>query len=292
MDAPIQVNGMDIPLTSLTPLRERESLNTKTNRGYRRICSSIQTVGLIEPFSVYPEGGAYVILDGYLRYRAFQELKIETAPCIVFPTKEAYTFNRMVSRLSNSQEIRMLRKALETVDEETIAKVFGVQGIQDRLARKVLAQLHPKAKEAFDQDLLGRNAAKELAGAKPDRQVEMLKEMKRVNDYTPNFIRALILKTPPEMRNPDRNPRSNWGTDPKKRKEIVTRLQEAEKQQDFYTRLYRQYSADLVKMTLYVRKIVTTSALADYLKEHHAATLNELTQIIMETPPATAPTPA
>ena len=289
MDAPLQINGMDIPLTALTPLRERESLNTKTHRGYRRICSSIKALGLIEPFCVYPEGGAYVILDGYLRFRAFQELKIDIAPCIVYPTKEAYTFNRMVNRLSCSQEIRMLRKALETVDEKTIAAVFGVQDLRDRLAHKVLEQLHPKAKEAFDQDLLGRNAAQELANAKPDRQVEMLKEMKRVHDYTPGFIRALILKTPPEMRNPGRTPRCSWSANSNKRKEIVARLQEAEKQQDFYTRLYRQYSADLLKMTLYVRKMITTSALADYLKEHHAATLNDLTQIVMETSPAPVP---
>ena len=286
MDEPLQVNGMDIPLTALTPLRERESLNTKTNRGYRRICSSIRTIGLIEPFCVCPEGGAYVILDGYLRYRAFQQLNIEIAPCIVFQTKEAYTFNRMVNPLSCSQEVRMLRKALETVDETTIADVFGVKDLHDRLARKVLALLHPKAKEAFDQDLLSRKAAKELVDAKPERQVEMLKEMKRVQDYTPNFIRALILKTPPEMRNPDRTSRSSWSTNSNKRREIVTRLQEAEQQQDFYTKLYRQYTADLMKMTLYVRKIVNTPALTAYLKEHHAATLKELTQIVMETPPA------
>ena len=286
MDEPLQVNGMDIPLTALTPLRERESLNTKTNRGYRRICSSIRTIGLIEPLSVYPEGDTYVILDGYLRYRAFQELNILIAPCIVYQTKEAYTFNRMVNQLSCSQEVRMLRKALETVDEKTIADVFGVKDLHDRLARKVLAMLHPKAKEAFDQDLLSRKAAKELVDAKPERQVEMLKEMKRVQDYTPNFIRALILKTPPEMRNPDRTSRSSWSTNSNKRKEIVSRLQEAEKQQDFYTKLYRQYTADLMKMTLYVRKIVNTPALTAYLKEHHAATLNELTQIVMETPQA------
>ncbi len=290
MDAPFQVNGLDIPLTALTPLRERESLNTKTNRGYRRICSSIKTLGLIEPFCVYPEGDTYVILDGYLRYRAFQELQIETAPCIVFPTKEAYTFNRMVNRLSCSQEIRMLRKALETVDEKTIAEVFGVKGLHDRLAQKVISQLHPKAKEAFNQDLLGRNAVQELVGAKPERQLEILKEMKRVHDYTPGFIRALILKTPPEMRNPGRTPRCSWSANSQKRKEIVTRLQEAEQQQDFYTKLYRQYTADLMKMTLYVRKIVNTPALTAYLKEHHAATLKELTQIVMETLPAQSPT--
>ena len=289
MSSPLQINGLDVPLTALIALSEREALNTKTHRGFRRICSSIQAIGLIEPLCVYPEGANYVILDGYLRFRACQELKLETVPCIVYPTKEAYTFNRMVNRLSGSQEIRMLRKSLETLDERTIADVFGMRSIRYRLAADLIEQLHPKAAEAFEHELLSKTAARELSCVKPERQEEMLKELKRVHDYTPAFIRALVLKTPPELRAATRNPRRSWSEDKKKRTEIVTRLQEAERQQDFYTRLYRQYSADLLKMTLYVRKIVTSPALTDYLKEHHAATLKELTQIVLETSPEPTP---
>ena len=146
--------------------------------------------------------------------------------------------------------------------------------------------------EAFAQELLSRNAADEMACVKPERQADMLKEMKRIHDYSPGFVRALILKTTPELRNPKRNPRKTWSEDRAKREALVTRLEEAERQQNFYTKLYRQYSADLLKMTLYVRKIVTTPVLTAYLKEHHAATLNELTQIVMETSPAPAPAPA
>ena len=72
---------------------------------------------------------------------------------------------------------------------------------------------------------------------------------------------------------------------------MVGRLQEAEKQHEFYTGLYRQYTADLLKMALYVRKIITTPALTEYLKERHAATIQELNEIVMETQVA-APAPA
>ncbi len=289
MNATVQVNGVDIPLLRLTPLREREALNTNTHKGFIRIRSSIQAIGLIEPLCVYPEGDTYVILDGYLRFRACGDLKIESVPCIVYKNKEAYTFNRMVNRLSAYQEMRMLRKSLETLDERTISDVFGVQSIRYRLAPTLVAQLHPKAAEAFESDILGKVAARELTCVKPERQAEMLKEMRRVHDYSPTFVRALILKTPPELRNPKRNPKRSWSEDKTKRRELVGRLEEAEKQHDFYTKLYRQYSADLLKMTLYVRKIITTPALTAYLNEHHAATLAELTQIVTETP--TAPTP-
>ena len=126
----------------------------------------------------------------------------------------------------------------------------------------------------------------EMACVKPPRQAEMIKEMKRVNDFSPAFIRALILKTPPELRNPKRNPRKSWSEDKTRRKELVNRLEEAEKQHDFYTSLYRQYSADLLKMALYVRKVITTPELQAYLESHNATALTELQQIVLETQPA------
>ncbi len=130
-------------------------------------------------------------------------------------------------------------------------------------------------------DLIGRITASELVCVKPERQVEILADMKRVNTFSPAFVRAMILKTAPELRNPNRKPTRRWSEDKSKRKDLVKRLEEAEKQQEFYTRLYRQYSADLVKMALYVRKVITTPAIADYLKAHHRTTLQELTAIAL-----------
>ena len=107
--------------------------------------------------------------------------------------------------------------------------------------------------------------------------------MKPVNDFTPAFIRALILKTPPEQRNPNRNPRNNRKKqDREKRLALVERLEEAEKQHDFYTNLYRQYSADLLKMSLYIRKVITTPKIREYLEQRHSSTLTEMNTIVME----------
>ena len=103
-----KVNGLDVPVEKLRPLAERK-INLEKNKGYKRILSSIEQVGLIEPLSVYPENGEYLILDGYLRYLACRSLGAETVPCILCEEKEAYTFNRMVNRLSPHQEMRMLK---------------------------------------------------------------------------------------------------------------------------------------------------------------------------------------
>lgn len=283
MNDQLQVNGTDVPLAALEPLRERPNINTKTHRGFQRILSSIRAIGLIEPLCVYPENGGYIILDGYLRFLACSELALETVPCILYKDKEAYTFNRMVNRLSGYQEIRMLRKSLETLDEKTIADTFGMKTIRYRLAPKLVDELHPKVAQAFEQDHLGKAAAMEMACVQKPRQAQMLKEMKRVNDYSPAFIRALILKTPQELRNPNRSPKKGWSQAKGRRQELVARLEEAEKQHDFYTGLYRQYSADLLKMSLYVRKVITTPGIQSHLEHHHLSTLQELQQIVLET---------
>jgi hypothetical protein len=282
MSDQFQINGTDVPLKALAPLCERTNINTKRHKGYQRILSSIKAIGLIEPLCVFPENGGYVILDGYLRFLACSELELHTVPCIIYKDKEAYTFNRMVNHLSGYQEIRMLRKSLETLDEKTIADTFGIKTIRHRLAPKLAKDLHPKVAQAFEKDLLGKVAATEMACVIQVRQADMLKEMKRVNDYSPAFVRAMILKTPPEQRNKSRKPRQGWSDDKLRRQDLVARLEEAEKQHDFYTNLYRQYSADLLKVALYVRKAITTPAIRMYMEDHHATILEELQAIVLD----------
>ncbi len=269
------VNGVDVPFEKLRPLTARK-INLEKNKGYRRILSTIEQVGLIEPLSVYPENGEYVILDGYLRYRACEALGAETVPCILCEEKEAYTFNRMVNRLSPHQEMRMLKKSLESIDEPTVGRVFGMRSVYHRSTPTLLRDLHPRAAKAFEKDEMGRTAAREMTFVKPERQAEMLKEMRRVGDFSPAFVRALVLKTPASRRNPKKQRRRSWSEDAEKKRQLVAKLEEAEKQQDFYTRLYRQYSADLVKTTLYVKKMLSNPRVLAHLEKHHAGTVKEL----------------
>jgi len=283
MSKPFHIDGVDVPLAELKPLRERPTLKTDTHRGFHRILSSIRKIGLIEPLCVFREEDDYIILDGYLRFLACGELGYKTVPCILYKEKEAYTFNRMVNNLSGFQEIKMLRKSLESLDEKTIAETFGMKTIRYRLAPNLVQQLHPQVAQAFEKELLGKTAAIEMACVKPPRQAEMLREMKRVNDFTPAFIRALILKTPPEQRNPNRNPRTSRKKETReKRLALVERLEEAEKQHDFYSGLYRQYSNDLLKISLYIRKVITNSAIREYMEHQHPSVLSEMHAIVME----------
>jgi ParB family transcriptional regulator, chromosome partitioning protein len=280
---PFEVDGIDVAVESLKPLNERPNINTEKHRGYRRIISSMRKVGLIEPLCIYREGDSYIILDGYLRWLACTELGYETVPCILYKDKEAYTYNRMVNNLSGFQEMKMMRKSLESLDEQTIADTFGLKNIRYRLAPTLVQQLHPSVAQAFEKELMGKTAALEMLCVKPERQAVMLREMKRVNDFTPAFIRALILKTPPELREPNRNPRRNRKKQERdKRLELVDRLEEAEKQHEFYTGLYRQYTADLLKISLYARKLITTPAVREYFETQHPSAFGDISEIVME----------
>lgn len=187
----VTVQGCDLPIVKLVPRRKR-SIAT---REYTRIAASIRSVGLIEPIVVFPENGQYVILDGYQRYKILLEMGVERIPCIIWGEKEAFTANRMVNRLSRAQEMRMLRKSLEELDEQTIATAFGISSIGHRLNESLLKQLHPSVAKAFENGTIAKNCARELRYVKPERQLEILELMESCNDYSVPFARGLVVKT-------------------------------------------------------------------------------------------------
>lgn len=274
------VKGEDVPLAKLVPLRTRSA----NRRAYGRILASIKAVGLVEPLCVFQEADEYIILDGYLRYRACRELEIETVPCLILSIKEAYTYNRMVSHLSAVQENRMLHQSLSTLKEDTIAKTFGLASIKHRLKDSLLAKLHKDVIAAFDNKSIPlRMSAEELTYVKPEYQAVILKEMEKAGDYSAAFVRTLILRAPEEMKTDPGRRKSPWRRHPAQRKALATKLEEVEKQFDFCTGLYRQYVADLVKLCIYARRLVTNRRVAAHLKVHHAAILRQFEEIIFET---------
>lgn len=261
----LELARRDVPVERLRIMNER-SINLVSNGGYRKIVASIAAIGLIEPLSVYAEGGEYVILDGYLRLMACKELGMGSVPCLVYADKQAYTYNRNVNRLSAYQEIRMLRKSLETVDETAIAQTFGLKSIRARLIPNLVRQLHPDAVEAFKAGIVSKLTAQELMRVTHTRQVEILAEMRKMEDFGPAFCRALVIRTPEGQRNKTRRQPTAWMKDSARKKALLARLDHAEKQHDFYVQLYRQYSSDLLKLTFYVRRLISTPEIGSFIR--------------------------
>ena len=276
---PKEVRGMDISIVKLIPRNERS-----VAKKYRqRIEASLRAVGLIEPLIVFPIKDGYEILDGALRYRILLDLGVETVPCLIHSSRDGFTGNRMVNQLSASQEMRMLRKSLEELDEKTIAGALGMQGIGHRLNKTLLEKLHPDAEKAFNANKINLQTARELVNVKPERQHEILRLMESCNDYSTTFARGLVLKTPAAKRVKVTNAKSPWSQADDKKTQLLKKLQEAEQQQDFYTGLYRQYTTNLLKLVIYVRSLMNNPDVKSYLQTHHADQTRILEEILAST---------
>lgn len=271
--------GQDISIVKLVPRNER-----KVAKKYsQRIEASLRAVGLIEPLIVFSLGDTYEILDGTLRYRILLEHGVETVPCLIHEERDGFTSNRMVNQLSASQEMRMLRKSLEELDEKTIATALGMQGIGHRLNKGLLTKLHPEVVKAFNANKINLQTAKELTNVKQDRQLEILKLMQSCNDYSTTFARGLVLKTPVAKRTKANGKKSPWTEADEKKSQLLKKLQEAEQQQDFYSGLYRQYTTNLLKTVIYVRQLLGNAEVKAYLLEHHAELTTIFEQILENT---------
>jgi hypothetical protein len=280
MDKGAGVRGLDIPIGSLVPLHER----TIPKPSYKRLRSSIQAVGLIEPLAVYAEGETYVILDGYLRYRACLELGIPSVPCLVLPTKEAYTPNRMVNPLTGVQEHRMLTQALGAVGEEKIAQALGIRSLQHRMKDSLLRKLHPEVVRAFDErNLPLHRCAKVLSFVKPEYQLTVLREMERAKDFNHPFARTLILRAPEDQRSDLGRRKSPWNEGKAQKEALGAKLEEAERRYEFYAGLYRQYVTDLLRLCVYVRSLITNQGIAEHLQARHPKLLARFQKILFET---------
>lgn len=277
----LEIEGRDIGLSLLDPLRTRNTKLEKS-RGFKRILASVQTLGLIEPLCVYPEGERYVILDGFLRMKACESLGVETVPCLIYPDKEAYTYNRMVNKLSPVQENRMIKKALETLDKKTITQALGIARLECRLTDPVLQALAPEVVTAIEKGNLSKSAGVEFVHVVPDRQREILREMEKKDEYSPRFARAMILRTPEEQRSGWKGRAAPWKRDPERKKEMAARLEQAEEKHDFFSRLYRDYTSDLMKMSIYARKLITNERIEAILRERHPEILERLRSIVFQ----------
>jgi ParB-like chromosome segregation protein Spo0J len=272
------IKGKDVPIVKLMPLRKR----TVSKKSYAKLLANIKAVGLIEPLCVCQEGDQYFIIDGYVRYTALLELGVESVPCLILPSRDLYTPNRQVNHLSPRQEVQMLRKALEKLDEQTIAKAFGLVSLKGRLSTSLYRDLHPQVVTELESSQLPQSAARELTYVLPKRQLEIVQLMRESSDWSLPFAKAQVLATQPALRCKKKRSTNPWQKGPDAKRDLVKKLAEVEKHFDFYSTLYRQYVGDLLKLAIHVRQIVSREDLRGHLAEHHPAELQFLQSVLTE----------
>ena len=256
----IDVRGSDIPLSQLIPIKKR----TVTEKALRKLRSSIMAVGIIEPLCICPCDDGYNILDGYLRYSLLLELGVETAPCMIYDTPDIYTMNRQVNHISPFQEARMLRKALEKVDENRIAEAFGMKSLKHRLDTSLAKHLHEDVIVAYDDGTISRRCAVEFSHVSSTRQKEILTIMFELENFNVDLVQAQVLKTPISERRLSQR-KSPWKQNEENKRSIADQLQELEGEYDFYSGLYRQYVSDLTRVVIHIREMIQHSEVKDFL---------------------------
>jgi Predicted transcriptional regulators len=269
------VKCKDIPLVKLVPIKKR----TVTEHAMKKLRSTIEAVGLIEPLNVCPKDGTYEILDGYLRYKVLLELGVETVPCIIFKTRDIYTANRQVNHLSPIEETRMLRKAMEKVPEEKIAKTFGLKKINYKDQSRLISLLHPEVAKAYNDGKITRRCAEEISTVMPKRQLEILAVMQNIKKFDMSVVQSQILKTRQADRRSTKR-KSPWTKNEERKKTLAAELVQIREEHDFYNTLYRQLQRDLMVLVMYFREIIMNKDLEQYLKTNAPTQYSQIIEII------------
>lgn len=259
--------GMDIPLSAIIPLRKRKI----GNKPYAKLKANIATIGLIDPLCVCMEGDKYYLLDGYFRWRILAEVGLTEAPCLVLDRKDIYTPNRQVNNLSRVEQRKMMLKALEKIDERTIAESFGLQSL-DLHSYDFIKTLHPTVHKAVESGQVSKSSAKEFIYVTQERQAEIIKLMRSAKDYSPTFLKTLIHNTPVPQRVKTKKQKTPWERASPKYNNLSKKLAEANLNYAFYRTHYHKYSADLMKLAMYIRQIMHTSPLHAWIRKNDPET--------------------
>lgn len=272
------IEAIDLPLASLTPVRQR----TARKNVFNRLEANIRTVGLIEPLLVYRQGSDYFILDGYLRFQVLQDMGVVSVPCLVIESLDLYTPNRQVNYLSRSQYSRMIKQALTVVDEDRLKSSLAISKLQNEFSAAQQELLCPEALERVRTEQMAKSAAIQLMHVTQGRQREILQVADKAKDHSAAFVRTQIMKTAPEQRVQRPGRASPWNRAAETKKRLVDKLTDAEQHHDFYQGLYREYATDLVRLAIHVRQMVNTKEIANFMGQRCGEDLKLFRQIVQQ----------
>ena len=235
-----------------------------TNSQLTKIRTSLEEIGMSEPFVVYDEGETALIIDGNKRYFILLEAGIESVPCVLVQQADTYTTSYQVIAVSPVERAKMLKKVLETVAENKVAAAIGVSSLKPTLDKNLTAKLNSVILLAFDQGLLSKSALQELKNVTPKRQAEILKELKKANHYGLDVIKGLVLATPPAERVAQKK-KTPWQRCEEKRDAITKQWQEVKKQSDLMSYTYHTYVSDVTKQLTYIRGFLKNKTIEQYV---------------------------
>lgn len=272
-----------LPMSRITAQREPPAA-TKSMACYRRIASSIEHIGLIEPLVVFEQtDGRFVLLDGNTRFSILKSSGVTEVACIVAKDDEAYTYNRRVSHVPPISQHFMLLRVLENgVSEDRVAAALNVDIRAIRRKRDLLKGICPEVVRLLEKHRLSDRAFSALRKMKPLRQIESAELMIASNNFSLRFMNAILSITKSELLispEPKGNVRTNDGA--------MTSALEAE-----HTGLVRglkaienSYGVDMLTLAVsikYAERITANANVKKYLEQTCPETLTLLLGLLQE----------
>lgn len=277
---------VSLPIDSIVP-QKTVSADVRKNITYKRIKTSLEHIGLVEPLVVYPRGpNDYLLLDGHVRLAILKEIGAKEVRTIFAADDEAYTYNKRVNHIPPIAEHFMILKALSSgVSEERVAQVLNVDVAAIRQKRKLLDGICPEAIEILRNSDVSGGGFSVLRKMKPIRQIEAAEHMHATGTFSVRFAKALLEVTRPEFL---------LEAPPKRKVEATSAAAQAmfEQETDSLMRdmkaLENSYGTDVLTLSIacgYVERLLGNSRVEKHLDKHHSDIVAELRSLLSEVKP-------
>jgi hypothetical protein len=274
---------VNLPMSSITAQREPPG-PTKSMACYKRIASSLEHIGLIEPLVVFEQTkGSFLLVDGNTRFSILKSKGTTEVPCIVAMDDEAYTYNRRVSHVPPISQHFMLLRVLENgVSEDRIAAALNVDIRTIRRKRDLLKGICPEVVSLLEKHRLSDQAFSVLRKMKPLRQIESAELMIASNNFSLRFLSAILSTTRPELLI-DRESKGGGGThDGPKTSALAT--EQTSLIRDLKA-LESSYGLDMLTLAVslkYVERMMANDNVRSYVQRACPETLSLLLELLQE----------
>lgn len=277
-----------LPIDVIVPQRAL-SPEFRKSTTYKRISSSLEHIGLIEPLVVYPRGPRdFLLLDGHARLDVLKKRGLTEVRTIFAMDDEAYTYNKKVNHAPPVAEHFMMLKALSHgATEERLAQVLNVSVAAIRQRRNMLDGICKEAIEILRNSDVCASVFAILKKMKPIRQIEAAEQMHATGTHSVRFAQALLEVTRPE---------SLIETVVKRKPTIEATSKAAqamlEQETDLLIRelkaVEESYGTDMLTLSItcgYVERLLANARVEKHLEKHHADILGELRTLLAEVKP-------
>jgi RepB plasmid partitioning protein/ParB/Sulfiredoxin domain len=277
-----------LPIDVIVPQKEL-SPEFKKSTTYKRVSSSLEHIGLIEPLIVYPRGPRdYLLLDGHARLDILKQRGITEVRTIFAMDDEAYTYNKKVNHAPPVAEYFMMMKALSHgVTEERLAQVLNVSVTAIRQRRNMLDGICKEAIEILRNSDVCAGVFAAFKKMKPIRQIEAAEQMHATGTYSVRFAQALLEVTRPEFLVETTLTR-------KPTIEATSKAAQAmlEEETDLLLRelkaVEESYGTDMLTLSItcgYIERLLANSRIERHLEKHHPDVLREVRTLLADVKP-------